>query len=166
VASPRCSHIERPPVGPAPTPAPFACLHTADRRSPSSANVLRSNPARSTRAVLCFLGSSTVVARQGSPSVGPPLSPLKGALRGPTPRPQKDLEAAKSTRPRRVPFWLKSHDSSPLTPPQGLDPARCPQGGLDLSYARRRATRMVECGKKEARSASRNAHCIPGLAAT
>ena len=75
VGSPRCSHIERTPAGPSPTPAPFACLHTAHRRSPSSAKVLRSSPAPSTRALLCFLGSSTVAARQRLSFRGPASVP-------------------------------------------------------------------------------------------
>jgi len=64
VGSPSCSHIERTPVG--------AVTYTSSLRRPphrgqantSRLNVLRTSPAQSSRAVLCFLGSSTVAAKE------------------------------------------------------------------------------------------------------
>ena len=75
VGSPRCSNIERTSVGAVTSASTFRLPPHRGQANTSSAKVLRSSPAQSTRAVLCFLGSSTVAARQRLSFCGPASVP-------------------------------------------------------------------------------------------
>lgn len=75
MGSPRCTNIERTPAGAVTSASTFRLPPHRGQANTSSANLLRSSPAQSTRAVLCFLGSSTVAAKERLSFCGPASVP-------------------------------------------------------------------------------------------